>query len=75
MEQNQNTSATQNQGQPRYNTPAVTIGNLVKDGSEFILIERSRQGQGFTIHSSGDRDVTKQLFKQAWSQVDDLQTA
>jgi hypothetical protein len=46
----------------KYNTPAVTVGNLVRDGDEFILISRQRQGAGFTVHSSSDREVTTQLM-------------
>lgn len=58
-----------------YNTSAVQVGNLVQDGTEFILITRSKQGEGFTTYSSGDSEVTQQLFRQAQTQVSDLQTA
>lgn len=56
-----------------YHTPAAAIANLVNDGTEFILITRTRQGTGFKVYSSGDKEVTQQLFRQARSQVDQLE--
>lgn len=55
-----------------YHTPAATVSNLVNDSTEFILITRARQGTGFKVYSSGDKEVTQQLFSQARSQVDQL---
>jgi hypothetical protein len=48
-----------------YNTPAIQIGNAVRDGDEFILLVRSRQSEDFQVWSSGDDQVTEQLYKQA----------
>jgi hypothetical protein len=51
--------------QHNYNTPAVQIGNAIRDGDEFVLLVRSRQSDGFQVWSSGDEQVTEQLYKQA----------
>jgi len=48
-----------------YNTPAIQVGNAVRDGDEFVLLVRSRQSEGFQVWSSGDEQVTEQLYKQA----------
>lgn len=57
-----------------YNTPAIQVGNEVRDGDEFILITRSKQSEGFQMWSSGDEQVTEQLFKQATRQLAGLET-
>jgi hypothetical protein len=48
-----------------YNTPAIQIGNAVRDGDEFVLLVRSRQSEGFQVWSSGDKETTEQLYTQA----------
>lgn len=58
-----------------YNTPAIQIGNEVRDGDEFVLVTRSRQGDGFHVWSSSDKDVTEQLYRQAARQIAGLETA
>lgn len=52
-----------------YDTPAIQVGNQVRDGDEFVLVTRSRQGEGFQVWSSGDKQVTEQLYKQAGEQL------
>jgi hypothetical protein len=52
-----------------YNTPAIQVGNQVRDGDEFVLLVRSNQGSGFKAWSSGDETVTNQLMQQATRQL------
>lgn len=59
--------STSNDGRVTYNTPAIQVGNQVRDGDEFILITRGHQGEGFRVWSSGDQSVTSQLYSQAKS--------
>jgi hypothetical protein len=70
MQINQSTTSS-----THYDTPAIQVGNEVRDGDEFILITRSRQGDGFKIWSSGDKDVTEQLYRQAARELLDTQPA
>jgi hypothetical protein len=57
-----------------YNVSAVQIGNTVRDGDEFVMVIRSHQGQGFQVWSSGDKQQTEQLYKQAARQIAGLET-
>lgn len=61
--------------QSHYNVSAVQIGNTVRDGDEFVMITRSRQGEGFQVWSSGDKQTTEQLYKQAARQIAGLETS
>lgn len=76
--QGQNTpgasQSTSKDGRVTYNTPAIQVGNQVRDGDEFILITRSRQGEGFKVWSSNDESTTGQLYDQARSTVLEPQT-
>jgi hypothetical protein len=54
--------------QVHYATPAIQVGNQVRDGDEFILLVRDKQSNGFTAWSSGDKSVTSQLMDQATRQ-------
>lgn len=56
-----------------YNTSAVQVGNQIRDGDEFVLLVRSKQGEGFQAWSSGDQETTPQIVAQAMRQLD-LQT-
>lgn len=58
-----------------YDTPAIQVGNAVRDGDQFILLVKSKQGQDFQVWSSGDPTQTKDLFTQARRQVDELTAA
>lgn len=58
-----------------YNTPAIQVGNSVRDGDQFILLVRSRQSEDFKVWSSGDPAQTADLFSQARRQVDELTSA
>lgn len=53
-----------------YNTPAVQVGNQIRDGDEFVLFVRSKQGDGFQAWSSTDKSTTPQLIQQAMKQLD-----
>jgi hypothetical protein len=53
-----------------YNTPAVQVGNQIRDGDEFVLLVRSKQSDGFTAWSSADETTTPQLVQQAMKQLD-----
>lgn len=53
-----------------YNTPAVQIGNVIRDGDDYVLLVRSHQGNGFQLWSSGDKDVTPRIVDQAMKQLD-----
>lgn len=68
MTSNQSSSTS---SRTHYNTPAIQVGNEVRDGDEFVLITRSSQGEGFKMWSSGDRQVTEQLYRQAAKQLID----
>lgn len=68
-------SSSSTSGNMNYNTPPIQVGNEVRDGDEFILITKSRQSDDFKVWSSGDKQQTSQLFRQARSQVDELTTA
>lgn len=58
-----------------YNTPAIQVGNQVRDGDEFILITRNpTTGSTFQVWSSGDGHQTEQLYRQAAKQVKGLET-
>lgn len=61
--------------QMNYDTPAIQVGNAVRDGDQFVLLVKSRQSSEFQVWSSGDPQETKQLFRQARTQVDQLTTA
>lgn len=67
-------SSTNKSDRLHYNTPAIQVGNEVRDGDEFVLVTRSRQSDGFQIWSSADKDVTEQLYRQAATQLLDMQT-
>jgi hypothetical protein len=56
--------------QAHYNTPAVQIGNAVRDGDEFVMLVRSKQSEGFQIWSSVDKYDTPRLIEQASKQLD-----
>lgn len=62
-------------GNMHYETPAIQVGNQVRDGDQFVLLVKSRQGDEFQVWSSGDQTQTKDLFNQARRQVDQLATA
>lgn len=68
--------STTDQQTTHFGTPAVQIGNVVRDGDKFLMI---RQSQGITdqveIWSSGDRKATEQLYRQAAKQVAGLETS
>lgn len=53
-----------------YNTTAVQIGNTVRDGDEFVMLVRSKQGEGFQVWSSADKYDTPRLIEQATRQLD-----
>jgi hypothetical protein len=53
-----------------YNTSAVQIGNAVRDGDDFVLLTRSKQGEGFQVWSSTDKTATEPLLKQAIREFD-----
>jgi hypothetical protein len=53
-----------------YDTPAVQIGNTIRDGDEFVLLVRSNQSDGFQVWSSTDKHATPQLIQQATRQVE-----
>lgn len=52
-----------------YNTPAVSVGNQIRDGDEFVLLVRNKQSDGFTAWSSADQQTTPQLVTQAMKQL------
>jgi hypothetical protein len=58
-----------------YNTPAVQVGNQIRDGDQFILLTKSRQSDEFQVWTSGDETQARDLFSQARRQVDTLTTA
>lgn len=58
-----------------YNTPPIQVGNVVRDGDQFLLLVKSRQSDEFQAWSSGDPTQTKDLFTQARKQVDELTSA
>lgn len=58
-----------------YSTPAIQVGNSVRDGDQFILLVKSRQSDEFQVWSSGDPTQTADLFTQARRQVDELTSA
>ena len=58
-----------------YNTPPIQVGNAVRDGDQFVLLVKSRQGEDFQVWSSGDPTQTTDLFSQARRQVDELTSA
>lgn len=62
-------------GNMHYNTPAVQVGNQIRDGDQFILLTKSRQSEEFQVWTSGDQTQTRDLFNQARRQVDELTTA
>jgi hypothetical protein len=51
------------------NTPAIQVGNAVRDGDEFVLIVQSRQGEQPKIWSSGDKDQMQHLVRSTYSYV------
>jgi D-Tyr-tRNAtyr deacylase len=61
----------------KYNTPAAVVSNQLTDGTQFIVITQTRQGEQPSIWSSGDPQQTQQMFRQVQSQVqvDSLQPA
>lgn len=63
------TNQTSGSSNYHYNTPAIQVGNAVRDGDEFVLLTRSRQGDSFQVWSSTDQSATSQLVKQATSQA------
>lgn len=63
------TSGNQNM---HYNTPSIQVGNVVRDGDQFVLLVKSRQSDEFQVWSSGDPTQAKDLFTQAQRQVDEL---
>jgi hypothetical protein len=62
------TSASSSQ-QVHYDTPAIQVGNQVRDGDEFILLVRDKQSNGFQAWSSSDKSTTAQLMQQATRQL------
>lgn len=52
-----------------YNTPAVQVGNEIRDGDEFVLFVRSKQSDGYQAWSSTDKSATPQLIQQAMRQL------
>lgn len=57
----------------KYNTPTAVVGNQLTDGTEFIVIARSRQSQDLQVWSSGDPEQTQSMFREARSTIDSLQ--
>lgn len=55
-----------------YDTPAIQIGNSVRDGDQFVLLVKSKQSSDLQVWSSGDPTQTQDLFTQARRQVDEL---
>lgn len=68
-------SSSSTKGNMHYNTPAIQVGNAVRDGDQFILLVKSRQSDEFQLWSSGDPTQAKDLFTQARRQVDELTSA
>jgi hypothetical protein len=62
-------STSSNSGQVNYDTPAIQVGNQVRDGDEFVLLVRNKQSNGFQAWSSGDKNTTSQLMQQAQRQL------
>jgi hypothetical protein len=66
--QSSSTGST-SQGSVHYDTPAIQVGNQVRDGDEFILLVRDKQSNGFQAWSSSDKSTTSQLMQQATRQL------
>jgi hypothetical protein len=51
------------------NTPAIQVGNAVRDGDEFVLIVQSRQSDAPKIWASGDKSQMQQLVRTTYNQL------
>ena len=47
-----------------YNTPAVQVGNTIRDGDSFVLIRTNSTGGQPEVWSSGNQQETQKLFEQ-----------
>lgn len=57
-----------------YGTPAIKVGNVVRDGDEFVLLTKGPKDQSYQIWSSTDQRQTEQLFKNASKQLVGMST-
>lgn len=62
-------TASQTDQLTNYNTSAVQVGNVIRDGDQFVLIRRGRQGEEPQIWASGDAEETQHLYRAAMTTV------
>lgn len=52
-----------------YDTPAVQVGNAIRDGDQFVLLVRGNQSDGYQVWSSGDKNSTPTIVREAMRQL------
>jgi hypothetical protein len=64
------TTGTSSKSNMNYNTPAIQVGNAVRDGDQFVLLVKPRQGSEIQVWSSGDDTQTTDLIRQGSRQLE-----